>query len=90
MNTKVIVVFTLGGLESVNIVANSEDEEKAGAKLLEPIRPCLDIADAIIKKVGSGPQGERGSHSQRPPSAELTGARTASTKGESHARQEQI
>jgi hypothetical protein len=57
MNPKIVVVFTSGGLESVNILADDEDEERAGGKLLEPIRPCLDVADAIIKKVSAGAQG---------------------------------
>jgi hypothetical protein len=56
MSPEIFVLFTSGGLESVSIGAASEGEEKAGAKLLEPIQACLDEANTILKKISAGPR----------------------------------
>lgn len=57
METKVNVSFTLQGLASVQVVADTEQEQEFGTELLKQIRPCLDVADAILKKTNAGPRG---------------------------------
>ena len=57
MNPKLTVHITPRGVEPVEIQAAHEQEQAAAEELLERIQPCFDVADAIIKKMNSGPQG---------------------------------
>ena len=50
MAVEVIIRITREGMESIEPLATTEEEEKAVSELLEQIRPCLDVADAILKK----------------------------------------
>lgn len=57
-NQLVIVIrITPEGLQPPEIHASSESEEKAADEMLERIRPCLDVADAILKRTSAGPRG---------------------------------
>ncbi len=53
----IIIRITTEGLQPPEIHANSESEEKAADEMLERIQPCLDVADAILKKTSAGPRG---------------------------------
>ena len=53
----IILKITPEGLQPPEIHTSSEAEEKAAVEILERIQPCLDVADAIIKK---GDPGQRG------------------------------
>jgi len=53
----ILVVFTSEGMESSVINADSEQEQLQMDELLDRIRPCLDVADAILKKTSAGPKG---------------------------------
>jgi len=55
MNPKLIVVFTLEGMESHTINADTEQEQARMERLLSRIKPCLDVADAILKRGDLGP-----------------------------------
>ena len=57
MSSKIVVTFTLQGMEHPAICADTEQEQAAAEELLERIRPCLDVADAILKKSSAGPRG---------------------------------
>ena len=56
-NSKLIIVFTPGGMESHTIIADTEQEQEQIEGLLGQIKPCLDIADAILKRGDLGPTG---------------------------------
>ncbi len=57
MTPKIVVTFTPEGMEPPAIRADTEQEQAAAEELLELIRPCLDVADAILKKSSAGPRG---------------------------------
>lgn len=57
MNPKIKVIFGAGGIESVGVMASEEQEELAADEILKQIKPCLDVADAILKKTNAGPRG---------------------------------
>ena len=57
MNPKLIVVFTPRGMECHSINADTEEEETLMQRLLGQISPCLDIADAILKRGDLGATG---------------------------------
>ncbi|MCH7915714.1 MAG: hypothetical protein IH856_22205 [Deltaproteobacteria bacterium] len=57
MNPKLTVHITPRGIEPIEIQAAHEQEQAVAEELLERIRPCFDVADAIIKKMNSGLQG---------------------------------
>jgi len=50
LTPKLIVVFTLDGMKRHTINADTAEEQEQIQELLEQIRPCLDIAQAILKK----------------------------------------
>jgi len=50
MNPRIVVTFTLEGMNPPVISGDSEQEQIQMEELLEKIQPCLDVADAIIKK----------------------------------------
>jgi len=54
---KIIIRIGLAGVESIDIQATSESEERAAVEMLERIRPCLDVVDAILKRTSAGPRG---------------------------------
>ena len=54
---KIVVTFTPEGMNPPVISADSEQDQAAAEELLERIRPCLDVADAILKKSSAGPRG---------------------------------
>ena len=57
-NQLVIVIrITPEGLQPPETHASSESEEKAAIEILGRIQPCLDVADAILKKGDLGSQG---------------------------------
>ena len=53
----IVIRITPEGIQPPEIHADSESEQKAADEILERIRPCLDVADAIIKKGSPGPRG---------------------------------
>jgi len=53
----IFIRITTEGLQAPEIHANSESEGKAAEEMLERIQPCLDVADAILKKSSAGPGG---------------------------------
>ncbi len=57
MDSKIIVTFTPRGLASADICADTEKDQATLEELLDSIRPCLDVADAIIRKTDPGAQG---------------------------------
>ncbi len=57
MAVEVIIRVTRKGMKSIEPLATTEEEEKGVSELLEQIRPCLDVADAILKKTSAGPRG---------------------------------
>jgi len=57
MGPQVVIRFTREGVQPSEILATSEAEEKTMRELLEKIQPCLDVADAILKKGDLGPTG---------------------------------
>ena len=57
MNPKLTVHINARGIEPIEIQDAHEQEQAVAEELLERIRPCFDVADAIIKKMNSGLQG---------------------------------
>ena len=57
MTPKIVVKFTLEGMEVPVISADTEQEQIQMQELLKRIQVCLDVADAIIKRGSSGPHG---------------------------------
>jgi len=57
MAALIIIRVTRDGLHPPEIQASNEADEKAAEEILSRIRPCLDVADAIIKKGNPGPKG---------------------------------
>lgn len=57
MNPKINVIFGAGGIESIGVIASEEQEELAANEILKKIKPCLDVAGAILKKTNAGPRG---------------------------------
>lgn len=57
MDSKIIVTFAPQGLASADICADTEKDQAALEELLDSIQPCLDVADAILKKTSAGPRG---------------------------------
>ncbi len=57
MQSKIILSITLQGLESIDVQADTEPDQLALEQLLDRIRPCLDVADAIIRKTDPGARG---------------------------------
>ena len=53
----IIIRITPEGLQPPEIQAGSESEEKVAIETLEKIQPCLDVADAILKRTSAGPRG---------------------------------
>ena len=54
---EIIVTFTLSGLKSAVIQADSEEDQIKAEEARDRIGPCLEIADAILKKASLGPRG---------------------------------
>jgi len=57
MNPKLILSITLQGIESIDINADTEQDQLVFGQLLDRIRPCFDAVDALIRKTNMGPQG---------------------------------
>ncbi len=57
MDSKIIVTFTPQGLASADICADTEKDQATLEELLDSIRVCLDVGDAILKKTNAGPRG---------------------------------
>lgn len=57
MQSKIILSITLQGLESIDVQADTEQDQVVLEQLLNRIQPCLDVADAILKKTSAGPRG---------------------------------
>jgi len=57
MEPKIIVTFTVEGLESVVVQADNEENQIKAEQARDSIVPCLEIADAILKKGDLGPTG---------------------------------
>jgi len=55
MAAEIVVRIGADGVKSIEPLASTEQEEKEA--LLERIRPCIDVADAILKRVSAGPRG---------------------------------
>ncbi|MCH8054653.1 MAG: hypothetical protein IH857_00670 [Deltaproteobacteria bacterium] len=53
----IVIRITSEGLQPPEIQAGSEAEEKAAIEILEKIQPCVDVADAILRKTSAGPKG---------------------------------
>jgi len=53
----ILVVFTSEGMEPPVINADTEQEQVQMEEILRRIQPCLDVADAIIKRSSAGPKG---------------------------------
>ena len=57
IDPKIIVRIGLAGVESIDIQADNEQEQAAAEEVLNHIRPCFDVADAILKKTSAGLRG---------------------------------
>ncbi len=57
MEPKIVITFTLNGLESAVIQADNEGDQIKAEEARDSIAPCLEIADAILKKGDLGPTG---------------------------------
>lgn len=57
MGPRAIIIVTPEGVEPPEIQADTEQDQAHMAEALEKIQPCLDVADAIIKKTSAGPRG---------------------------------
>jgi len=57
MKPRIVVTFTSEGMKPLVISADTEGEQIQMEEWLEKIQPCLDVADAIIKKGDPGPKG---------------------------------
>ncbi len=57
MDPKVIVTFTPEGMNPPVISADSEQAQAKMDELLKRIQPCLDVADAILKRRSVGSKG---------------------------------
>ena len=54
---KIIVRIGLTSVESIDIQADSEQEQAAAEEALNHIRPCFDVADAILKRSSAEARG---------------------------------
>ncbi len=57
MAVELVIRITPEGVKSIEPLASTEQEEKEASALLERIRPCIDVADAIVKRTSAGPRG---------------------------------
>ena len=57
MQHRIVVIITPQGVESIDIHADTEQDQVVLEQLLDRIRPCLDVADAIIRKTDPGARG---------------------------------
>ncbi len=57
MQPRIVVIITPQGVESIDIHADTEQDQVVLELLLDRIRPCLDITDAIIRKTDPRPLG---------------------------------
>ena len=57
MEPKIIVHITPEGVGPIEIQAHTEREQAIASEILEKIQPCLDVADAILKKTSLGVLG---------------------------------
>ena len=57
MAFQIVFRLTAEGLKPPEIQADSEAEERLAAETLERIRPCLDVADAILRRTNPGQKG---------------------------------
>ena len=56
MEPKIIIAVTTKGIEIPVINADTEQEQTEMEEVLKRIQPCLDVADAILKKSDPRPK----------------------------------
>jgi len=54
MIPKIQMTVSREGVESIHIQATNDREERAGEKLLEEIRPLVEILDRLLEKKSKG------------------------------------
>jgi len=57
MEPIITIKISAQGVQSIEIQADSERDQAYAELIINQIRPCLDVADAILKKTNVGPRG---------------------------------
>jgi len=63
MVPKIQMTVSRTGVESINIQATNDREKQAGKKLLEEIRPLVELMDRLLEKTGNQ-KPQQGGHDQ--------------------------